>query len=159
MSRYVIITLSCSNNVVMFLQIPDAGILDDEFFSKPKRRGKFVATVDTSVESTSVENSGGEEMEVGTRNDQHASSDEFAVKGNLKLFRISKPSRKILKSRGVSHLFPIQYLTFDSVYDGMDVIGQARKLHVHVAYVICTCAESEIRDQYCLDNLSGHTII
>ena len=111
--------------------------MDDEFFSKPKRRGKLVATVDTSVESTSVENSGGEEMEVGTRNDKHASSDEFAVKGNLKLFRISKPSRKILKSRGVSHLFPIQYLTFDSVYDGMDVIGQARELHVHVAYICC----------------------
>ncbi len=52
--------------------------------------------------------------------------DVDSVKGNLKNFRISKASRTILKSRGIPHLFPIQYLTFDSVYDGKDVIGQAR---------------------------------
>ena len=55
--------------------------------------------------------------------------DDDSVKGNFKKFRISKPSRKILKSRGIAHLFPIQYLTFDGVYDGRDVIGQARKLY------------------------------
>ncbi len=51
---------------------------------------------------------------------------EDSVKGCFKKFRISKSSRKILKSRGIPHLFPIQYLTFDGVYDGTDVIGQAR---------------------------------
>ena len=41
---------------------------------------------------------------------------------------ISKVSRKTLKSRGITHLFPIQYKTFDPIYDKKDVIGQARKL-------------------------------
>ena len=46
--------------------------------------------------------------------------------GKLSKFRISKQTRKLLKERGVKHLFPIQYLTFDHVYDGKDLIGQAR---------------------------------
>ena len=46
--------------------------------------------------------------------------------GKLSKFRIERATRKLLKERGVRHLFPIQYLTFDPVYDGKDVIGQAR---------------------------------
>ena len=53
-------------------------------------------------------------------------SDEAAAQGNFKKYRISKLSRKTLRSRGITHLFPIQYMTFDAVYDGKDVIGQAR---------------------------------
>lgn len=48
-------------------------------------------------------------------------------KGKLKKFRISKGSRRVLKSRGITHLFPIQYLTYDPVYEGRDVIGHARE--------------------------------
>lgn len=48
--------------------------------------------------------------------------------GKLSKFRISKQTRKILKERGVRTLFPIQYLSFDHVYDGKDLIGQASKL-------------------------------
>lgn len=51
---------------------------------------------------------------------------EQEKKGKLKQYRISKQSRRVLKSRGVTHLFPIQYLTFDPVYEGKDVIGHAR---------------------------------
>lgn len=46
--------------------------------------------------------------------------------GKLRNFRISKATRKKLKERGVKFLFPIQYRTFDHVYDNADVIGQAR---------------------------------
>lgn len=46
--------------------------------------------------------------------------------GKLSKFRINESMRKLLKERGVKELFPIQYLTFDHVYDGKDVIGQAR---------------------------------
>ena len=46
--------------------------------------------------------------------------------GKLSKFRISKTTRKKLKERGIKYLFPIQYQTFDHVYDGRDVIGQAR---------------------------------
>ena len=42
-------------------------------------------------------------------------------------YRISKASRTILKEKGIRFLFPIQYLTFDHIYDGKNVIGQARK--------------------------------
>ena len=45
--------------------------------------------------------------------------------GKLRNFRISKATRKKLKERGVKFLFPIQYRTFDHVYDNADVIGQA----------------------------------
>ena len=48
--------------------------------------------------------------------------------GKLSRFRISKQTRKTLKERGVRTLFPIQYLSFDHVYDGKDLIGQASKL-------------------------------
>ena len=46
-------------------------------------------------------------------------------------FRISKESRRILKEKGIKFLFPIQYLTFDHIYDGKNVIGQASKIFVN----------------------------
>lgn len=46
--------------------------------------------------------------------------------GKLSKFRISKVTKTKLKERGIKFLFPIQYHTFDYVYDGKDVIGQAR---------------------------------
>lgn len=46
--------------------------------------------------------------------------------GKLSKFRISKATRTKLKERGIKYLFPIQYRTFDHVYDGKDLIGQAR---------------------------------
>lgn len=53
-------------------------------------------------------------------------ADEHKKLGKLSKFRIDKSTRKVLKGRGVKFLFPIQYLSFDHVYDGKDVIGQAR---------------------------------
>ena len=59
--------------------------------------------------------------------EQEASPNDIHKKlGKLSKFRIQKSTRKILKSRGVKFLFPIQYRTFDQVYDGKDLIGQAR---------------------------------
>lgn len=48
-------------------------------------------------------------------------------RGKLKKYRISKASRRVLKLRGITHLFPIQYLTYNPVYEGKDVIGHARE--------------------------------
>ena len=59
--------------------------------------------------------------------DESPTSNEERKKGRFKNFPISKASRKTLKSRGITHLFPIQYLTYDHVYNGKDVIAQARK--------------------------------
>ena len=57
-----------------------------------------------------------------------AKDEDDAVKGNFKNFSICKASRKVLRSKGVKYLFPIQYKTFDHIYEGKDVIGQASEL-------------------------------
>ncbi|PIA49836.1 hypothetical protein AQUCO_01300524v1 [Aquilegia coerulea] len=41
-------------------------------------------------------------------------------------FRISKPLREKLKSKGIEALFPIQAMTFNTVLDGSDLVGRAR---------------------------------
>uniref|UniRef100_UPI003AABA803 nucleolar RNA helicase 2 n=1 Tax=Centroberyx gerrardi TaxID=166262 RepID=UPI003AABA803 len=46
--------------------------------------------------------------------------------GAFSNFRISQGTIDRLKARGVSYLFDIQAKTFNPVYDGKDVIGQAR---------------------------------
>ena len=58
--------------------------------------------------------------------DSPSSKDEQKKLGKLSKFRIRKEIKKLLKERGVKYLFPIQYMTFDPVYDVKDVIGQAR---------------------------------
>ena len=45
---------------------------------------------------------------------------------NYPSFAFARRPEKFLKEHGVKYLFPIQYMTFDPVYDGKDVIGQAR---------------------------------
>ncbi|MGH0148880.1 UNVERIFIED_CONTAM: hypothetical protein FKN15_013744 [Acipenser sinensis] len=46
--------------------------------------------------------------------------------GAFSNFRISKETINLLKGRGVTYLFDIQSQTFNSVYDGKDVVAQAR---------------------------------
>ncbi|KAI4880014.1 hypothetical protein NFI96_031325 [Prochilodus magdalenae] len=46
--------------------------------------------------------------------------------GAFSNFRISPNTVKLLEARGVKYLFDIQVKTFNPVYDGKDVIGQAR---------------------------------
>jgi ATP-dependent RNA helicase DDX21 len=43
---------------------------------------------------------------------------------DLKNYRISKETRKLLKAKGINALFPIQSSTFDLIYDGRDVVGR-----------------------------------
>ena len=58
--------------------------------------------------------------------DDDSASKEDKKLGKLSKYRIRKETKKLLKERGVKYLFPIQYMTFDHIYDGKDVIGQAR---------------------------------
>ena len=44
----------------------------------------------------------------------------------LENFRISQPTMDNMRAAGIKALFPIQSMTFDHVYDGKDVIGQAK---------------------------------
>lgn len=41
-------------------------------------------------------------------------------------FPISEPLREALKARGIESLFPIQATTFNTVFDGADLVGRAR---------------------------------
>ncbi|KAL5707201.1 RNA helicase [Ranunculus cassubicifolius] len=41
-------------------------------------------------------------------------------------FRISAPLREKLKSKGIEALFPIQAMTFDTIFNGADLVGRAR---------------------------------
>ena len=75
---------------------------------------------------------------------------EDKKRGKLSKFRIRKETRKVLKERGVTYLFPIQYTTFDHVYDGKDLIGQARTgtgktLSFVLPLIEMLAAEEEVR--------------
>ena len=48
------------------------------------------------------------------------------VLGKFSNFNISEQTIDCLEKKGVSYLFPIQIKTFDHIYNGKDVIGQAR---------------------------------
>lgn len=48
-------------------------------------------------------------------------------------FRISEPLRAKLKEKGITSLFPIQAMTFDTVLDGSDLVGRARTGQVYVS--------------------------
>ncbi|XP_048758389.2 nucleolar RNA helicase 2-like [Ostrea edulis] len=51
---------------------------------------------------------------------------EEEILGDFSNFRISDSTVEKLKKRSINYLFPIQYKTFNHVYNGEDVIGQAR---------------------------------
>eukprot|EP01116_Phalansterium_solitarium_P006071 TRINITY_DN18387_c0_g1_i1.p1 TRINITY_DN18387_c0_g1~~TRINITY_DN18387_c0_g1_i1.p1 ORF type:complete len:706 (+),score=244.14 TRINITY_DN18387_c0_g1_i1:73-2190(+) len=46
--------------------------------------------------------------------------------GLLTNFRVAQATRDLLEAKGITKLFPIQYKSFDHVFDGSDVIGRAR---------------------------------
>ncbi len=88
---------------------------DEGEWSKPKRMKSYSST------------EGEEESRDVTPTDNLPDPNaEHKKLGKLSKFRISKVTRKKLKEKGMRFLFPIQYKTFDHVYDGRDVIGQAR---------------------------------
>ncbi|KAJ0671468.1 putative RNA helicase [Helianthus annuus] len=45
---------------------------------------------------------------------------------SLTNFRISDPLKNALKTKGIESLFPIQARTFESIYNGLDLIGKAK---------------------------------
>ena len=54
-------------------------------------------------------------------------------------FRISEPLKARLKEKGIIALFPIQAMTFDTVYDGFDLVGRARTGQVQFVWLIVYC--------------------
>jgi len=58
--------------------------------------------------------------------DDKVSKDTPEAKGDFSNFRITPKTIKNLKQKGITYLFDIQVATFDHIYDGKDVIAQAR---------------------------------
>lgn len=70
---------------------------------------------------------------VSSSENSHKSSDKAdetltreQKEGAFSNFSISEETIKLLKGRGVTYLFPIQVKTFGPVYEGKDLIAQAR---------------------------------
>ncbi|KAL8240880.1 hypothetical protein R6Q59_014235 [Mikania micrantha] len=61
-------------------------------------------------------------VEVDVKEDENKEVDPNSVSN----FRISEPLRNALKAKGIETLFPIQARTFDSIFDGLDLIGKAK---------------------------------
>ncbi|KAK9063235.1 hypothetical protein SSX86_017105 [Deinandra increscens subsp. villosa] len=58
--------------------------------------------------------------------DEDDDGDRERNPNDLSNFRISDPLRNALKTKGIESLFPIQARTFESIYDGLDLIGKAK---------------------------------
>ncbi|XP_032094330.1 nucleolar RNA helicase 2-like [Thamnophis elegans] len=63
-------------------------------------------------------------IECGSDQDEELTAEQ--KEGAFSNFDISKATLDLLKARGVTHLFPVQVKTFKPVFEGKDVIAQAR---------------------------------
>ncbi|XP_070544483.1 nucleolar RNA helicase 2-like [Ptychodera flava] len=80
-------------------------------------------------ETNGVESNHDNKVTVSNGNSDSTDDEQLSQKerdGAFKKFRLTERTVKLLKERGVTYLFPIQAKTFDYVYDGQDVIAQAR---------------------------------
>lgn len=55
-----------------------------------------------------------------------ANNSEDSEKGLLSKFRIHEKTRALLEGKGIKTLFPIQFSTFDLIFDGHDLVGRER---------------------------------
>ncbi|RKP05367.1 P-loop containing nucleoside triphosphate hydrolase protein [Thamnocephalis sphaerospora] len=86
--------------------------------------------VDDESESASVaaDDASGAESKKRAKTADHSDAESDAVDPKLLLsnFRLSDGVLASLEKRGIRALFPIQAATFDSIFDGKDVLGRAR---------------------------------
>lgn len=99
----------------------------DVSITKTKKKTKAAAKKkenDTAdVEEATNGNSESAEEDVGVPVVDENSPE---VKGDFSKFRITPKTKKLLAKKGITYLFPIQVATFNHVYDGKDVVAQAR---------------------------------
>ncbi|XP_074856337.1 nucleolar RNA helicase 2-like isoform X2 [Carettochelys insculpta] len=118
---------------------------DDLGAPKPKKKKKATENMNGDIKENSSENqvksfmSNGIVHSKAQCNSTEASSAEYdsdqepvkelteeEKEGAFSNFAISKDTIELLKARGVNYLFPVQVKTFQPIYDGKDVIAQAR---------------------------------
>ncbi|KAI5670176.1 hypothetical protein M9H77_10540 [Catharanthus roseus] len=63
-------------------------------------------------------------MDVSDDNNEEEKEEEHLYA--LEKFRLSEKLRDALKEKGITYLFPIQAMTFNTILDGFDMVGRAR---------------------------------
>ena len=66
------------------------------------------------------------ESEIPLTNGNHTDDSSNQDITSFKFYNISKATRKLLKANNYKKLFPVQYKTYDSVFNGRDILVQAR---------------------------------
>lgn len=105
---------------------------DDSNIKKKEKRKRKDTEVDNEEEERSETSSEmGEPMNLNKKKkmkfDEEENENEEEENPNaVSNFRISKPLREALKAKGIESLFPIQAMTFDTILDGVDLVGRAR---------------------------------
>ncbi|XP_030423982.1 nucleolar RNA helicase 2 isoform X2 [Gopherus evgoodei] len=130
-------------------QTEENGLSEDDLEPpKPKKKKKVKEKVNLEIEENSPEStamskslsmSNGIVCSKAQSNSSEASSAEYdsdqepvkqlteeEKEGAFSNFSISKETTELLKARGVKYLFSVQAKTFQPIYDGKDVIAQAR---------------------------------
>lgn len=86
-----------------------------------ERIGIFLDYLDLQFHFTTMATSN------GLTNGNHVEQEDDNMEpSNFKFHNISKPTRKLLKENGYKELFPVQYKTYESIYNGKDILVQAR---------------------------------
>ncbi|KAL3992874.1 monocyte to macrophage differentiation protein [Sarotherodon galilaeus] len=93
---------------------------------KQKKATAEAATNGHSTPNTPVQTPSQSSEDSASDSEKETEETPEQKEGAFSNFRISKVTIDKLKARGVSYLFDIQVKTFNHVYDGEDVIAQAR---------------------------------
>lgn len=81
--------------------------------------------VNSRLKSSSKDKKSGKKVKL-IESDEDAEDEKAEDPNAVSRFRISEPLRERLKEKGILSLFPIQAMTFDTVFDGSDLVGRAR---------------------------------
>ncbi|XP_074780446.1 nucleolar RNA helicase 2-like [Athene noctua] len=93
--------------------------------SGSERTVKLSSAVSNDVTSPAAQSVSGDAA-AGEQDSDPEELTEEAKEGAFSNFPLSQNTINLLKARGVKYLFPVQVRTFQPIYDGKDVIAQAR---------------------------------
>ncbi|XP_062989099.1 nucleolar RNA helicase 2 [Elgaria multicarinata webbii] len=87
---------------------------------------KTTSPISNGVDHSKTQSNFGEESNTECESDQDQELTAEQKEGDFVNFDLSKATIDLLKARGVNYLFPVQVKTYQHIYDGKDVIAQAR---------------------------------
>ncbi|PHU14089.1 DEAD-box ATP-dependent RNA helicase 7 [Capsicum chinense] len=104
---------------------------DSEEVKKSKKKDKKRKALDLDDQKSDTSSEICEPVELKKNkkaklNEEEEENKVVADPNALSNFRISKPLREALNSKGIETLFPIQAMTFNDILDGSDLVGRAR---------------------------------